>query len=222
MTEYFLSAGIFTAIVSLVLVVMAISKFFKRQTAKRFLFFSISCLVLTLVVVSNFNQSAGASQLTDEEGNSNATEYSKSATTKLHKEPATLIKAIDGDTVKLMYKGKPMTFRLLLIDTPETKHPKKGVEKYGPEASAFTKNMVENAKKIEVEFDKGQKTDKYGRGLAYIYADGKMVNQALVRQGLAKVAYVYKPNNTHEQLLRKSEAQAKKEHLNIWSEGNAE
>ncbi|CDR20497.1 thermonuclease family protein [Staphylococcus argenteus] len=222
MTEYFLSAGIFTAIVSLVLVVMAISKFSKRQIAKRFLFFSISCLVLTLVVVSNFNQSAGASQLTDEEGNSNATEYSKSATTKLHKEPATLIKAIDGDTVKLMYKGKPMTFRLLLIDTPETKHPKKGVEKYGPEASAFTKNMVENAKKIEVEFDKGQKTDKYGRGLAYIYADGKMVNQALVRQGLAKVAYVYKPNNTHEQLLRKSEAQAKKEHLNIWSEGNAE
>ncbi len=26
--------------------------------------------------------------------------------------------------------------------------------------------MVENAKKIEVEFDKGQRTDKYGRGLA--------------------------------------------------------
>ncbi|MBE5675294.1 thermonuclease family protein [Staphylococcus sp. SS87] len=222
MTEYFLSAGIFTAIVSLVLIVMAISKFSQRQTAKRFLFFSTSCLVLTLVVISNFNQTAGASQLTDEDGNSNATEYSKSATTKLHKEPATLIKAIDGDTVKLMYKGQPMTFRLLLIDTPETKHPKKGVEKYGPEASAFTKKMVENANKIEVEFDKGQKTDKYGRGLAYIYADGKMVNQALVRQGLAKVAYVYKPNNTHEQLLRKSEAQAKKEHLNIWSEGDAE
>lgn len=221
MTEYFLSAGIFTAIVSLVLIVMAISKFSLRHTMKRFLFLSTSCLVLTLVVVSNFNQSAGAAQLADEDGNSNTTEYSKSATTKLHKEPATLIKAIDGDTVKLMYKGKPMTFRLLLIDTPETKHPKKGVEKYGPEASAFTKKMVENAKKIEVEFDKGQKTDKYGRGLAYIYADGKMVNQALVRQGLAKVAYVYKPNNTHEQLLRKSEAQAKKEHLNIWSEGNA-
>ena len=37
-----------------------------------------------------------------------------------------------------MYKGQTMTFRLLLVDTPETKHPKK-VEKYGPEASAFTK-----------------------------------------------------------------------------------
>nr|3PMF_A Chain A, Thermonuclease [Staphylococcus aureus] len=138
------------------------------------------------------------------------------STKKLHKEPATLIKAIDGDTAKLMYKGQPMTFRLLLVDTPEFN------EKYGPEASAFTKKMVENAKKIEVEFDKGQRTDKYGRGLAYIYADGKMVNEALVRQGLAKVAYVYKGNNTHEQLLRKAEAQAKKEKLNIWSEDNAD
>ncbi len=31
------------------------------------------------------------------------------------------------------------------------------------------RKMVENAKKIEVEFDKGQRTDKYGRGLAYIF-----------------------------------------------------
>ncbi len=37
-----------------------------------------------------------------------------------------------------------------------------------------------------------------------------MVNEALVRRGLAKVAYVYKPNNTHEQLFKKSEAQTKK------------
>ena len=37
-----------------------------------------------------------------------------------------------------------------------------------------------------------------------------MVNEALVRQGLAKVAYVYKPNNTHMNNFKKSEAQAKK------------
>ncbi|MGN7595175.1 thermonuclease family protein [Staphylococcus aureus] len=217
MTEYLLSAGICMAIVSILLIGMAISNVSKGQYAKRFFFFATSCLVLTLVVVSSLSSSANASQ-TDNGVNI----YSATSTKKLHKEPATLIKAIDGDTVKLMYKGQPMTFRLLLVDTPETKHPKKGVEKYGPEASAFTKKMVENANKIEVEFDKGQRTDKYGRGLAYIYADGKMVNEALVRQGLAKVAYVYKPNNTHEQLLRKSEAQAKKEKLNIWSEDNAD
>ncbi|MGX0165229.1 micrococcal nuclease [Staphylococcus capitis] len=138
----------------------------------------------------------------------------------LHKEKATLVKVIDGDTVKLNYKGKVATFRLLLIDTPETKDPRKPVQKYGPEASAFTTNMMTKAKKIEVEFDKGKRTDKYGRLLAYVYADGKMVNNAVVRQGLARVKYVYPPNNTYEQLIRTSEAQAKAEKLNIWSVSN--
>ncbi len=32
--------------------------------------------------------------------------------------------------------------------------------------------------KLKWQVDKGQRTDKYGRGLAYIYADGKMVNEA--------------------------------------------
>lgn len=77
-------------------------------------------------------------------------------------------------------------------------------------------------RKLKSSLTKVKELINNGRGLAYIYADGKMVNEALVRQGLAKVAYVYKPNNTHEQLLRKSEAQAKKEKLNIWSEDNAD
>ncbi|MBW4837401.1 MAG: thermonuclease family protein [Staphylococcaceae bacterium] len=139
----------------------------------------------------------------------------------LHIEKATLVKVIDGDTVKLNYKGKVSTFRLLLIDTPETKDPRKPVQKYGPEASAFTTNMMTKAKKIEVAFDKGQRTDKYGRLLAYVYADGRMVNNAVVRQGLARVKYVYPPNNTYEQLIRASEARAKAEKLNIWSESNS-
>ena len=62
---------------------------------------------------------------------------------------ATLVKVVDGDTVKLNYKGKVATFRLLLIDTPETKDPRKPVQKYGPEASAFTTKMMTNAKKLK-------------------------------------------------------------------------
>ncbi|MGK0564635.1 thermonuclease family protein, partial [Staphylococcus aureus] len=142
MTEYLLSAGICMAIVSILLIGMAISNVSKEQYAKRFFFFATSCLVLTLVVASSLSSSANASQTdngVNRSGSEDPTVYSATSTKKLHKEPATLIKAIDGDTVKLMYKGQPMTFRLLLVDTPETKHPKKGVEKYGPEASAFTK-----------------------------------------------------------------------------------
>ncbi|MGN5884062.1 thermonuclease family protein [Staphylococcus simulans] len=137
----------------------------------------------------------------------------------LVKEEATYSRAVDGDTVRLMYQGKESVFRLLLIDTPETKHPKKGVEPYGKEASAYTKNMLENASKIEVEFDKGGKTDKYGRYLAYVYADGVMVNDALVRQGLAKVAYIYPPSITYLDQLKESQRLAQQEHFNIWSNG---
>lgn len=135
----------------------------------------------------------------------------------LKKEPAKFIRGVDGDTVQLLYKGKKSTFRLLLIDTPETKDPRKPVQKYGPEASRFTTSMMANARTVQVQFDRGQRTDKYGRFLAYVYADGRMVNEAVVRQGLAKVAYVYPPNNTYQQMLLASQSKAQAQKINIWS-----
>lgn len=138
-------------------------------------------------------------------------------TSTLKKEPAKFIRGVDGDTVQLLYKGKKSTFRLLLIDTPETKDPRKPVQKYGPEASRFTTSMLANARTVQVQFDRGQRTDKYGRYLAYVYANGRMVNEAVVRQGLARVAYVYPPNNTYQQMLLTSQSKAQAQKLNIWS-----
>lgn len=72
--------------------------------------------------------------------------------------------------------------------------------------------------KIEIEYDVGPKTDKYGRDLAYVFVDGKLVNEILVREGLAKVAYVYPPNTKYLERLQAAEALAKQERLGIWSE----
>ena len=44
-----------------------------------------------------------------------------------------------------------------------------------------------------------------------------MVNEAVVRQGLARVTYIYPPNNTFEQMLKVSQSKAQAEKLNIWS-----
>ncbi|HEC2151048.1 TPA: thermonuclease family protein [Staphylococcus delphini] len=132
--------------------------------------------------------------------------------------PTTFVSHIDGDTSKLKIKGEEKTVRYLLIDTPETKHPKKGVQPFGPEASKRTKELLTHAKKIEVEYDKGPKTDKYGRDLVYVYVDGKMVNELLVREGLAKVAYVYPPNTKYLERLKVAETKAQDEKLGIWSE----
>ena len=67
-------------------------------------------------------------------------------------------RAIDGDTIELANGEK---VRYIGIDTPETKHPEKGVEYYGQEAYLANKNLVEG-KEVRLEFDV-QERDKYGR-----------------------------------------------------------
>ena len=131
--------------------------------------------------------------------------------------PVQFSKPVDGDTARLIYQGKEEKFRFLLIDTPKTKHPRLGKQPFGQEASDRTKELLQNADQVEVEFDVGTKEDKYQRKLAYIYVDGKMLNEILVREGLAKVAYVYPPNTRYLDRLEKAQEQAKAEKLGIWS-----
>ncbi|MFU1769147.1 thermonuclease family protein [Mammaliicoccus sciuri] len=131
--------------------------------------------------------------------------------------PVELAGTVDGDTAKFIYNGSQKSFRFLLIDTPETKHPRLGKQPFGQEASDRTKELLTNANKIEVEFDVGGQTDKYQRYLAYIYVDGKMLNEILVREGLAKVAYVYPPNTRYLDQLESAQEKAKEEKLGIWS-----
>lgn len=129
-----------------------------------------------------------------------------------------LAKATDGDTASFIYKGKTIKVRFLLVDTPETVHPSKGIQPFGKEASNYTKTQLKNAKKIQLDFDKnGFKGDKYGRKLAYVYVDGKDLNLQLVRKGYARVAYIYSPNTTNKAKYLVAQSKAKKEKLRIWS-----
>ncbi|WP_203363829.1 thermonuclease family protein [Bacillus sp. REN10] len=125
---------------------------------------------------------------------------------------------VDGDTIRVNYKGKKETVRLILVDTPETKDPKRCVQLYGPEASKFTKDSLLN-KNIKLELGV-QTRDKYGRILAYVYLNDKMFNQTLLEKGLARLA-VYPPNTQYLDQLKKAEDTAKKKKLGIWSNTNA-
>lgn len=98
---------------------------------------------------------------------------------------------VDGDTAKLMIDGEEQTVRFLAVNTPETKHPTKGKEFYGEEASEYTCSMLNNATKIELEYEESNKTDKYGRTLAWIWIDGNLLQRSLVSEGYATVDYIY-------------------------------
>lgn len=128
----------------------------------------------------------------------------------------TLDRAVDGDTIKVKYNGNVDTVRYLLVDTPESKKPDSCVQPYGEDASKRNKELVSDGK-LQLEFDKGDHRDKYGRLLAYVYVDGKSVQETLLKEGLARVAYVYEPNTKYIDQFRKDEQEAKSEKLSIWS-----
>lgn len=134
------------------------------------------------------------------------------------KEEVTFSKCVDGDTIKVKVKNKEATVRMLAVDTPESVHPKKKVEYYGKEASDFTCNLITNAKKIELEYDSNSdKYDKYERLLAWVFVDDYLLQDKLVRNGYAEVAYLY-GNYKYIDLLKDHEVLAKQERIGIWDD----
>ena len=120
-------------------------------------------------------------------------------------------RVIDGDTIELSTGVK---VRYIGVDTPETKHPSKQVERFGIEASEANKSLVEG-KQIKIEFDV-QKQDKYGRVLAYVYVDTIFVNAWLVKNGLAKVS-TYPPNVKYQELFTKLQQEARIAKRGLWA-----
>ncbi|TWT07332.1 thermonuclease family protein [Planococcus sp. CPCC 101016] len=126
---------------------------------------------------------------------------------------------IDGDTIKIMYEGKEVTVRYLLMDTPETNHPRLGEQPLGKEATEENKRLIESGD-VSIEFDVGDRFDDYDRLLAYIYVDGESVQEQLLEAGLARVAYVFPPNTRYLDDFEKAEQIAEESGTGIWQYEN--
>ena len=123
-----------------------------------------------------------------------------------------VLRVVDGDTLVLEEVGK---VRLLGVDTPETKDPRKPVQHFGKEASAFTKNLVEG-KKVRLEKD-SNKPDFFKRTLAYVYLeDGTFVNQKIIEQGYGH-AYTKYPFSRME-AFRGFERKARETRAGLWAD----
>lgn len=124
--------------------------------------------------------------------------------------------------LKLDETGEIITLRLLLVDTPESV--KKGVDPqpYSIEASNFTKSTLLSGDTVYIEYDEGDKTDKYGRHLGYLWfysnddCNWQMFNEKLISEGYARVGYIYSQKRYLNKLY-KAQDYAKLNKLNIWS-----
>ena len=119
-------------------------------------------------------------------------------------------RVVDGDTIIVTGVGR---VRLIGVDTPESVDPRRPVEFFGKEASAFTRRLVDG-KRVLLGYD-WERTDRYGRTLAYVYLpDGTFVNAEIIRRGYGH-AYTRFPFK-HLERFRQLEREARQAGHGLW------
>jgi micrococcal nuclease len=124
-----------------------------------------------------------------------------------------VVEIVDGDTIDVEIEGRRERVRYIGINTPETKHPMRGVEPYGPEAAEANTRLVAG-QTVQLEWDV-ERRDRYGRLLAYVYVGDTMINAELVRQGYAQVA-TFPPNVKYQELFLKLQREARGAKRGLW------
>lgn len=165
-------------------------------------------------------------EVKEEEVKKQTEETKKAPEGKSNFEEATVVRVIDGDTIHVEINGKKKKVRLILVDTPETKHPRKPVEFYGKEASAYTTHELDG-KTVYLEKDVSD-TDRYGRLLRYVWLDipegkdlekdlrEKCFNAKLLLQGYANL-YTFPPDVKYVDYFRIFEKSARVANLGLWN-----
>ena len=130
-----------------------------------------------------------------------------------------VVKVVDGDTLKIDMNGKEETLRLIGINTPETVDPRKPVECFGKEASNEAKKLL-TGKKVRVEKDPTQaERDKYQRLLAYVYGeDGLFFNKYTIEQGYA-YEYTYDVPYKYQDEFKTAQRTAETAKRGLWAPG---
>lgn len=121
--------------------------------------------------------------------------------------PHRVERVVDGDTLLLENRAR---VRLIGVDAPESVKPNSPVEPFGPEAAEFTRQWIAAAGgQVTLEFDREPK-DRYDRYLAYVWVDRRMLNEEILRAGLATALtqYPYSEDLKLRFLAAQSEAQA--------------
>jgi len=124
-------------------------------------------------------------------------------------------KVIDGDTLLLENFAR---VRLIGADTPETVHPDHPVQPWGPEASQFTKQLVAG-RAVRIELDTRDRVDVHGRFLAYVYVGDRMLNEELIRAGLARARTEFPYADRYKKRFLAAQREAQQAGRGQWSTG---
>jgi len=99
---------------------------------------------------------------------------------------------VDGDTIDVVIDlGFDILFasrvRLAGIDTPESRTTDKAEKALGLEAKEYLKKQLKDAKSVIIRTEKMDSSEKYGRILGWVYANGESesLNNKMINDGYA-------------------------------------
>lgn len=123
-------------------------------------------------------------------------------------------RVVDGDTLLLATGAR---VRLQGIDTPETVREGFAVQEWGPQASQFTKEFVAQAgMRVRLTFGLERK-DRHDRFLAFVWHGERMLNEELLRAGLAYARLDYRYSMVMKRRFEKAQAEARRAGRGVWS-----
>lgn len=127
-------------------------------------------------------------------------------------EPAAVTSITDGDTLRVDVDGRNEPVRLLAIDTPEVSG-----DCGATAATEALAALVPVGSMVWLEADV-EGRDRYGRLLRYVWRpDGRLVNRALVRRGMAR-ARLYPPNDGRWTTIRRAGKRAQRTGAGLWQQ----
>ena len=128
-----------------------------------------------------------------------------------------VVRVIDGDTIKVQRGQALVTVRILGMDTPETHDPRKPVQCFGEAAAARAQQLLAG-RHVSLAGDPTQsRLDKYGRELDYVWLpDGTLYDWKMIRDGYAH-EYTYKSPYEYRNVFLAAQAEARAADRGFWT-----
>lgn len=143
---------------------------------------------------------------------------------------ATVVRVVDGDTIRVKVKGEEESLRILSLDTEESNAGSpKPVSPWGKEAKKEAEKLFKAGDKVKLEFPGSEPVKEclqkyrgnYGRLLVFVYLDdGTDFQEHMIKKGFSpyfmKYGYAAIPDN-HERYMQ-AEKEAQIANRGIWNQ----
>ncbi len=133
---------------------------------------------------------------------------------------ATVVRVVDGDTIRVEVNGKEESLRILSLDTEESNASPKPVSPWGKEAKKEAEKLFKAGDKVKLEFPGDEPLEvcvqkyrgNYGRLLVFLYLDdGTDFQEYMIKKGFSpyfvKYGYAALPDNHQRYMEAEREAQ---------------